>query len=127
MGVFNLKAKGPAITRTHALKCVPAKSTHVRIDRSKPAETLLAYPVEPRPWMAYLIRRLGGPTDQTRTKKLQLDALGTAVWDLIDGRRSVQNIIKRFAAQFQLHHKEAEVSVTRFIRELGRRGIIGLK
>lgn len=60
-------------------------------------------------------------------KKLQLDALGTEVWDLIDGRRSVRKIIQRFAETHRLHPREAEVSVTRFLRELGKRGLIGLQ
>jgi hypothetical protein len=58
---------------------------------------------------------------------LQLDALGTAVWELLDGRRSVQQIIERFADTYSLHAKEAEVSVSQFLRELGRRELIGLR
>ena len=61
------------------------------------------------------------------TRKLQLDELGTQVWDLIDGRITVQSLIQRFADNYQLQLKEAEVSVTRFLRELGQRGIVGLR
>jgi hypothetical protein len=53
--------------------------------------------------------------------------LGTAVWDLIDGRLSVERLIKRFAHLYQLQSREAEMSVTQFLRELGRRGIIGMR
>jgi hypothetical protein len=60
-------------------------------------------------------------------KKLHLDEMGTAVWDLMDGRRSVRRVIQGFATKYQLHLKEAEVAVTRFLRELGKRGLIGFK
>ncbi|MBW2539086.1 MAG: PqqD family protein, partial [Deltaproteobacteria bacterium] len=29
--------------------------------------------------------------------------MGTAVWELIDGKQSVQQVIKRFAKKYQLH------------------------
>jgi hypothetical protein len=62
-----------------------------------------------------------------RTRKLQLDILGTGVWDLVDGKSTVMEIIDSFTGIHQLYHKEAEVSVIQFLRELGRRGIVGMK
>jgi hypothetical protein len=60
-------------------------------------------------------------------RKLQLDILGTGVWELVNGKSTVMEIIVSFAGHHQLYHKEAEVSVIQFLRELGRRGIIGMK
>jgi hypothetical protein len=60
-------------------------------------------------------------------KKFQLDELGTAVWNLMDGKRSVRQLVKIFAGTHRLEPREAEVSVTQFIRELGRRGLIGMR
>ena len=62
-----------------------------------------------------------------RARKLQLDILGTCVWDLVDDNSTVMDIIAAFAELHQLYHKEAEISVIQFLRELGRRGIIGMK
>jgi hypothetical protein len=45
----------------------------------------------------------------------------------VDGKCSVRRIIKIFAETHRLDKKEAEVSVTQFIRELGRRGLLGLR
>ncbi len=116
----------PQISRTEALKCIPVKNAHVKESRLQTGEVLLTYPAVMRPWIAGLIRRFGGRSERSFTKKLQLDELGTHVWDLMDGSRTVQKLIRRFADKYQLQLKEAEVSVTRFLRELGRRGIIGL-
>ena len=113
-------------TRSDALGCRPVKSLHVSEDRLASGDVIVSYPVTLRPWFARWARRLGGPGSQTRMKKLQLDALGTAVWDLLDGRRTVRRVVRDFADEHQLHPREAEVSVTRFLRDLGRRGIIGL-
>ena len=128
MGVFKKKQKrNPHLSRFQALNCTPVKNMHVKTTRLDTGEILLTYPAAIRPWIAGLIRRFGGPSDKSFTKKLQLDELGTQVWDLIDGNTTVQSVIQRFAEHYQLHLKEAEVSVSRFLRELGRRGIIGLR
>ncbi len=128
MEVFRKKQKrGPHILRAQALECTPVKNIHVKATRLDNGEVLLTYPGAMRPWIAGLIRRFGGPSDRSFTKKLQLDELGTQVWDLIDGSSTAQRVIRRFAQDYQLHLKEAEVSVSRFLRELGRRGIIGLR
>jgi len=53
--------------------------------------------------------------------------LGTEVWELLDGGTRVRDVIRQFAARHSLHQREAELSVTRFLRELGKRGLIGLR
>jgi hypothetical protein len=114
------------MTREEALACVPVKRKEVREERLPSGALRLTYPVRARPWMTSIIRRLGGPTDGTVEKKLELDALGTSVWQLLENR-SVKSVIQRFAREHNLHPREAEVSITAFLRELGRRGIIGMK
>jgi hypothetical protein len=127
MKVFRKKSPGAEISRFEALNCVPVKNLQVRESRGEAGLVLLCYPIEIRPWIAGWIRRLGGSADSGRTRKLQLDELGTAVWDLLDGNRSVGQVIQRFAAIQRLHPKEATVAVTLFLRELGKRGLIGLR
>lgn len=127
MRAFRTKGKGVQITRAEALKSTPVKNMAVEEERLETGEVVLTYPVTIRPWMAGLIRRFGGDTSRVQLKKLRLDELGTAVWDLMDGKRSVRRVIQGFAGKYQLHIKEAEVAVTRFLRELGRRGLIGFK
>ena len=120
--------KRPKITRFAALSCRPVKNDAAEEIRIETGEVLLTYPVRARPWVEALIRRLGGsPPDGVRKRKLQLDELGSTVWGVLDGDRSVRQVIQLFSEKYQLHPKEAEVSVTRFLRELGKRGLIGLK
>ena len=74
-----------------------------------------------------MARWLGRSTDRIQTKKIQLDTLGTSVWEQMDGKRSIREIIQEFVRKHQLHPKEAEVAVTQFLRNLGKRGLIGIK
>ena len=115
------------MARKESLAYTPVKNVQVTEKRLETGDVLLIYPVDVRPWFAGLVRRLGGPSGKTYTKKIQLDTLGTAVWEMMDGKRTVRQLIKRFAKHHQLHNREAEIAVTQFIRDLGKRGVIGLK
>lgn len=127
MKVFKKKANQPSISRGDALNRIPVKNIQVTEARLESGEVVISYPVTMRPFFAGLVKRFGGPEVQIQMKKLQLDELGTSVWDMIDGKFSVRQLIERFARTHQLEAREAEVSVAQFLRELGRRGLIGLR
>ena len=127
MRVFKKKSKGPSISRAEALDRIPVKNRQISENRLESGEVVIHYPVIMRPFFAGLAKRFGGQEAQIQIKKLQLDELGTSVWNLLDGERSVRQLVKMFAGTHQLEIREAEVSVTQFIRELGRRGLIGMR
>lgn len=114
-------------TRREALDCIPVKNRHAREQRLDNGDVVVLYPVTVRPWMTALARWLGAGATPERTAKLQLDRLGSAVWDMLDGRTPLRRIAAAFAETHRLERKEAEVATAQFIRELGRRGLIGLR
>ena len=127
MRLFSKRPKGPTISRAEALDRIPVKNRQISENRLESGEGVIHYPVIMRPFFAGLAKRFGGQEAQIQIKKLQLDELGTSVWNLLDGERSVRQLVKMFAGTHQLEMREAEVSVTQFIRELGRRGLIGMR
>ena len=124
---FNAKNKSGLPSREEALECTPVKNDRVGETRLKNGELQLSYPVTSRPWLGGFFRRLERKSEGTYLKKLQLDALGTEVWELLDGCVRVRDVIGQFAARHRLQQREAELAVTRFLRELGKRGLIGLR
>ena len=127
MRVFKKKPVTGHMTRLAALTYKPVKSPQITETRLETGEVVLEYPLAVRPLVAAVAKRLGkSKQDLVQIKKLQLDALGTSVWDLVDGKRSVRRMIQIFAETHRLEKREAEVSVTQFIRELGQRGLLGL-
>jgi hypothetical protein len=127
MQVFKKKPVTGHMTRLEALAYKPVKSTQITETRLETGEVVLEYPLAVRPLVAAVARRLGkSQQDMVQIKKLQLDVLGTSVWDLVDGKRSVRRMIQIFAETHRLEKREAEVSVTQFIRELGQRRLLGL-
>ena len=113
--------------RGAAFKFIPVKSVQITEERLESGEILIHYPVILRPWIAGIVKRFSGSQAELQNKPLQLDQLGTEVWGLIDGNRSVRRIIEIFAETHQLQIREAEVAVSQFIRLLGQRGLIGLR
>jgi hypothetical protein len=127
MRLFKKRTTGPTISRAEALDRIPAKNRQISENRLETGEVVIHYPVTMRPFFAGLAKRFGRQEAQIQIKKLQLDELGTSVWNLMDGDRSVRQLVEIFAETHQLEIREAEVSVTQFIRELGRRGLIGMR
>ena len=128
--LFN-KSKGvkpvKAVTRTEALACVPEKSPAVQWDTQENGEIIIEYPLPLKPFFISLSKRFTKSAEQRLTKKLQLDVIGSQVWIMIDGATDVKAIIKEMAPATGLSLQEAEISVTTFLRELGRRGLILLR
>ncbi len=116
--------KRPQLTREQALACIPCRTHLVQEERVDTDTLRLRYPLAWKPWFGALAGRFGAWDSKPRTKRLELDLMGTAAWHLIDGKRSVREIVDRFAEQFGLQPREAEVSMTVFLKELGKRGLI---
>lgn len=58
-------------------------------------------------------------------RKIALDAIGTHVWRMLDGKNTVGGIARSVAKEYKLVEREAELSVQQFFRELARRGYVG--
>ena len=127
MKLFRKKQKDVQFDRAEAFKFIPVKNIQITEKRLDSGEILIHYPVTLRPWIAGIVKRFSGSNAELQSKPLQLDQLGTEVWELIDDNRSVRRIIEIFAKTHQLQIREAEVAVSQFIRMLGQRGLIGLR
>lgn len=127
MALFRKKPTEPTISRTMALSMVPVKNMEVAIIPLDDGLVQLAYPLAVKPWFGRLAEKVGMWDKRPMTKTVELDEMGTFVWDLIDGERSVRAIAEAFAAHYEVQPREAELSVTTFIKTIGQRGIIGLK
>lgn len=121
------REKVPAITRTEALACIPEKSPAAQWSVGEGGDILIEYPLDLKPFFINLAKRFNKGQEQRLTKKLQLDQTGSRVWQLVDGKTDVKNIIRQIAPETGLSLQEAELSVTTFLRELGKRNLIILK
>lgn len=126
MGLFRKKIAPPPLSRAEALACIPVRNDAIQASQTPEGMVRLRYPLILKPWIAELAQRFRNVPSAPPSRQLELDELGSLTWSLIDGRRTVSAIVRQFCRQTQVHPKEAEAAVTRFLRELGRRGIVGI-
>jgi hypothetical protein len=127
--VFLFKSKPPpesGLTRRQAMALAPVKSRDVFANEAPSGCVLLSLPVSVRPALAGLARRFGLWDGRVLRKTVELDAMGSAVWRLIDGKRSAGEIAAVLAGRYTLDVNEAQLAVAEFLRLLGRRGAIGV-
>ena len=114
-------------TRQEALSLRPVRNRDVLEEKQPNGLIRLSYPLTLKPWFGRWAQKLGKWDGRPMTRKLELDEMGGLAWSMINGSNTVRDIIDAFIAEYGLQPKEAELSVTAFIKELGRRGIIGLR
>jgi hypothetical protein len=61
-----------------------------------------------------------------KERKYDLDRVGSYVWEHCDGRHTVSDLIEGLARKYKLNRKEAEVSLTAFLRILGKRKLVAI-
>lgn len=121
------RERGPELDRVQAMSCRPVRNPEVVEEPAAVPDGLrLRYPLRSRPWAARLARWFRAE-DSAVVKRLELDAMGAAVWRRIDGNTPVRRIARDLAEAYRLHPREAETATAQFLRDLGRRGLIGLK
>jgi hypothetical protein len=119
--------KKNAWSKQDALSCIPERNPGIDEFFPEAGGLILSLPVTYKPFFIGLQRIFRSQVQKTFKRKIQLDGLGRDVWSLLDGKRDVRSVIKAFAGLHGLDEKEAEVSVTLFLRSLGQKGLIRIK
>lgn len=110
------------LSREQSLASVPLRNQAVEAEQTDDGTIRLVIPLRPAWWARWISRVAYVP----KTRRIVLDEIGSYVWELCDGKRSVREIIGALSARYKLHRKEAEVSVVAYLRQLARRGLIGI-
>ncbi len=126
MGLFRKKKPPPALTRDQALACTPVRNNVVNWEILDSGVVRVEYTLVLKPILKSIFDRFGSTPAEAPTRKLELDALGSQVWQMIDGSRTTAQLIEEFARLHRISTQEAEQSITMFLRQLGKRGLIAL-
>jgi hypothetical protein len=115
----------PEMTRGEALACKPVKNRDIEETRTDHGKVILAYPLRLKPIFSGIAKKYGlWKEGRPPMKRLELDDMGTMVWDMIDGKNSVKKISAAFAEKYTVLPREAEVATASFLKDLGKRGLI---
>lgn len=127
MKLFKHDVKAESPGRTESLSCIPQHLPGIDWICAENGDVLIEYPLNIKPFFLQIAKRFKRESQTKLTKKLQLDGLGSSVWLMIDGETDIKTIIEKFTENSGLTLQEAEQSITSFIRQLGRRGLIAIK
>lgn len=127
MKLFRKKRPEIQINREEALNCIPEITPAIQWKRLENGDVQIEYPLVIKPMLQAIFKRFNQGKPEELKKKLQLDGHGSRVFTYINGDKTVREIIEEFARATTITRREAELSVTTFLRELGKRGIIILR
>ena len=120
--LYKLGLKKPNLPdRGELMKALPLRNQLVEWKADDKGEVALTIPQNHKAWLRILARIFSLPDKRV----IVLDDVGSYVWQLCDGQKSLSQISKQVSEKYNLTVKEAEMSLVEYLRTLGKRGIIG--
>ena len=115
------QVKTPQISRQQTLFSQPMQNPNVQAQQRGKGLLLRVRLKQPRTSkLAQAVLNL--PTEAQR--KVVLDSIGAGIWELCDQKNTVADIIELTRLRYKFSHKEALISVTTFLKQLGSKGLI---
>lgn len=105
--------------KTNLLDVIPFRCAHITTGKEDDS-VVIAFPRFKYTWM----RRILLPKGMSPDIHVRLEEHGTAVWEVIDGKRTVSEIIEKLATHFK-NEAGYESRVTTYICQLRKDGFIG--
>jgi len=112
----------PVLDRQASLSARPLRNPLLEWERDEEGLVVVRVPRKDTRWVKALSKAFYIPPGKT----FSLDEPGSFVWELCDGKTDVRTIVRRFAEQFRLTRKEAEISTLQYFRLLAKKGFVGL-
>lgn len=84
----------------------------------------------PVPNESYCVRRLGDETvflAEDGDAIHALDGMGTFIWEAVDGKRTLEGILDRICAEYEVEREVAAADLTEFVEQLAAKDIVQLK
>ena len=111
--------KKPRLTPEDALAAKPVRLVEVEMETDAKGGKLKV-PLKARKFAGWVFK-----VPEGASKTFEFDAIGVFVWDNIDGKTSVQQLVRKLAKKYGLSEREAAVATNQFLQMLGRKNLIG--
>jgi hypothetical protein len=112
----------PRITRQQQLLAKPLRIVEPQATPRDDGGVNLKVPLKKSAVVRWLLKAADGAT-----KTFELDEIGFFVWQAIDGKSSVQQVIRKLSKRYGVSLREAEVSTLAFLNMLTRKGLIAMQ
>jgi len=113
--------KRPTIGREAMFKSKPVRNDQLKWESTDTGETAITV-TRGDSWKVRVLSKIFWIPKQ---RTLVLDEIGTQVWDMCNGRTTVEAMIRRLSEVHKLNAKEAEVSLLAYLKSLGKKNLVG--
>lgn len=123
MPLFKREKKGqpPPIPLEVILASKPIRNPAVEWEKTEKGEVVIKIKLEPsKPGL------FSGFVKEPTERKIVLDKIGSFVWELMDGERTVSAIAEQVSERFKLHRREAQSSLLAYLQMLASKGLVAL-
>ncbi|OIN95754.1 hypothetical protein AUJ66_08290 [Candidatus Desantisbacteria bacterium CG1_02_38_46] len=110
------------LTREDSLKAKPVRNQKLLWEKDEKGNVLIYIPRRKTAWthlFSFIFSESG-------KKTIILDEIGSKVWEMCDGEKTVEEIISFFCKEYKLNLREAEVSIFAYFKKLAEKRLIGL-
>ena len=115
------KEKLPALSRSEFLQMKPVRNPALKWEKNKDGVITLIVSLKKAARKGILLKMASPPKE----KKIELDKIGSTIWEICDGSKTVKDIIKRLYEEYKIMPIEAEVSLNTYFTDLSKRGLLG--
>jgi hypothetical protein len=109
------KKEPPKVSPERLFKSTPVVNPEVKYEEDEDGVVTILVPV-----------RTSSSGQATRTAKIKLDIIGSKVWKRIDGKTSLNEIAQWMKKEFMITEREAEVSLSMFLKSLVEKRLVAL-
>lgn len=120
-GLLRLRRRRPQLTREQALAARPVRNPNLTWRTNDDGEVVVVLPRRNDltgrllAWLFFV----------PESRPVTLDEVGSFVWQHCDGSRTVAELVALLAKEYTLGKREVEVSLTEYLKTLGKRGMVG--
>ena len=105
------------------LRSRPVRNAGARVEEQD-RDHVIVYVRQKRP--GFLIPPLSWIVPYKRERRAILDKVGTLLWRMCDGERTVEDLVESFRSRYRLTFHEGRAAVTGYLKLLTERGVIAI-
>ncbi|MFT3785207.1 MAG: PqqD family protein [Tepidisphaeraceae bacterium] len=113
------KPKSPEFDRAAALASKPVRTVEAELKPDDAGGGKLVVKLKNRKWGIFRL-------PEGATKTFELDEVGVFVWNSLDGKTTVEKLLRSVGTKYKLDLRQAEASTIAFLQTLMKKGLVGL-
>ena len=130
--IFRKKPKAPPLARRDFLRLKPVRNPIAKWEKDDEGRIKITVPTtkpskrregKASSKVVNLLTKL--LPEPPKEKRIQLDEIGSFVWEMCDGEKTTRDIIDYLCQKYKLLPREAEVPLSKYLNALAKRGLIG--